>query len=158
MKHNVKISTYSMALTLFVLCLIAIVVYEIRTYNLLLAMIMATGILTICVSALFYMPMSVSVNDRELCVNRPLCVKSIPLNGIVSVKLCQPTMAAKLLCGSGGWFGYWGWFSEWEHGKYFAYYGRSSDCFLVTLKDGRKYMLGCQNPQSMVDFIHARLK
>ncbi len=53
--------------------------------------------------------------------------------------------------------GYWGWFSERDLGKYFAYYGKASDCFLVTMKDGRKYMLGCQNPAEMVDAINARL-
>ncbi|MBE6230681.1 MAG: hypothetical protein E7119_08940 [Bacteroidales bacterium] len=36
-------------------------------------------------------------------------------------------------------------FHEHDSGKYFAYYGRSSDCFLVELKDGRKYLLGCKN-------------
>lgn len=62
---------------------------------------------------------------------------------IAEVKLCQPTMGAIRICGSGGFFGWYGWFREGDIGKYFAYYGKSSDCFLVTLKDGRKYMLGC---------------
>ncbi|WP_300877569.1 PH domain-containing protein [uncultured Duncaniella sp.] len=66
-------------------------------------------------------------------------------------------MAEKRICGSGGFMGYWGWFSERDLGKYFAYYGKASDCFLVTMKDGRKYMLGCQNPAEMVDAINARL-
>ena len=66
-------------------------------------------------------------------------------------------MGAMRLFGSGGWFGYYGWFSERDLGKYFAYYGKSSDCFLVRLKDGRQYMLGCNDAQEVVKYIEARI-
>lgn len=46
--------------------------------------------------------------------------------------------------------GYWGKFREADLGTYFAYYGRASDCFLVTLNDGRRYMLGCADAPAMV--------
>lgn len=42
--------------------------------------------------------------------------------------------------------------------QYFACYGRSSDCFLVELKDGRKYMLECKNPHKMVEYVNGYLK
>ena len=67
-------------------------------------------------------------------------------------------MAKKRICGSGGWFGYYGWFSEPSIGKYFAYYGKASDCFLVTLKDGKKYVLGCESPDEMVEVINKLIK
>ena len=76
---------------------------------------------------------------------------------VKSVRLCPPTMGAIRIFGSGGFLGYWGWFKERDLGKYFAYYGRSSDCFLVELKDGRKYMLGCKNPQKMVEYINSMI-
>ncbi len=59
--------------------------------------------------------------------------------------------------GSGGFLGYWGWFAEKGLGRYFAYYGRKSDCFLVTLKDGRKYVLGCREASDLVGALGARL-
>ena len=77
---------------------------------------------------------------------------------VKSVRLCSPTMGAIRIFGSGGFLGYWGWFKERDLGKYFAYYGRSSDCFLVELKDGRKYMLGCKNAPKMVDYIQSLIK
>ena len=101
--------------------------------------------------------MSISVDDKYLSVNRSLWPKRIPLNEIASIALCSPTMAERRICGSGGWFGYWGWFGERDLGKYFAYYGKASDCFLVTLKNGRKYMLGCKDPQSIVDFTGKKI-
>lgn len=69
----------------------------------------------------------------------------------------KPTMGEKLLLGSKGCCGYWGWFSERDLGKYFAYYGKASDCFFVRLKDGRQYMLGCRNPQTITDYISKRI-
>ncbi len=71
--------------------------------------------------------------------------------------LCPPTMAERRICGSGGFFGYWGWFKEPSIGKYFAYYGKASDCFLVELKDGKKYLIGCSNPSEVVSYINSRL-
>lgn len=66
-------------------------------------------------------------------------------------------MLGRRVFGNDGWFGYWGWFKERDLGKYFAYYGRSSDCFLIILKDGRRYVIGCDNSADVIDFILRRL-
>lgn len=110
-------------------------------------------LILLCGAALFFMPMSISVDDANLNINRSLKIKSIPLKEIKSAKLCPPTMAERRICGSGGWFGYWGWFSEPSIGKYFAYYGKASDCFLVVLNNGKKYLLGCTDAPEMVQLI-----
>lgn len=120
-----------------------------------LAIYMVVGALVVlCFTALCYMPLSISVKNGELNINRPLKIKSIPLSLITSVELYSPTMASRRICGSGGWFGYYGWFKEPSIGKYFAYYGKASDCFLVTLKDGKKYVLGCEAPDEIVEYIN----
>ena len=106
---------------------------------------------------LFYMPMSISAYKYAIHINRSLKIKTIPMADVKSVRLCPPTMGAIRIFGSGGFLGYWGWFRERDLGKYFAYFGRSSDCFLVELKDGRKYMLGCKNPQKMVEYINSMI-
>ena len=109
-------------------------------------------------ASLFYMPISISADQTAIYINRSLRIKAIPIQDVASVKLCPPTMGAIRICGSGGFFGYWGWFKERDLGKYFAYYGRSSDCFLVEFKDGRKYMLGCKNAPKMVEYIQTLIK
>ena len=119
--------------------------------------LLAAMILTLCLSALIYMPLSVSVDDKALTVSRPLWHKSIPLAEIASVRLFQPTMGERRIIGSGGWFGYWGRFYDREVGRYFAYYGKSSDCFLVRLRNGRQYVIGCQNPQAIVDEVNRHI-
>lgn len=102
--------------------------------------------------------MSISVDDTNLNINRSLRIKSIPLKEIKSVRLCPPTMAEKRICGSGGWFGYWGWFSEPSIGKYFAYYGKASDCFLIELKNEKKYLFGCSDAPAMAEYITRSFK
>lgn len=156
MKNRVRLSTWCTIMTLIGLIVLLTALYFAK-YT--IATFFAAAVLIIlCATALFFMPLSISVNDNELNINRPLKIKSIPMNMIASVKLWSPTMAKKRICGSGGWFGYYGWFSEPSIGKYFAYYGKASDCFLVTLKDGKKYVLGCESPDEMVEVINKLIK
>lgn len=155
MKQRVVISTYCLILTLLTaLLLVALLIYTIGHSNSLGSVLTLSVLLLLVVfAALFYSPVSISVDDDFLRVHRPLKVKRIPLTDIESVQMCPPTMAEQRLCGSGGFFGYWGWFREPVIGKYFAYYGKASDCFLVKLKDGSQYLLGCREPGAMVDAI-----
>ena len=119
---------------------------------------LAVILVIMLLSGLFYMPMSVGANKTAIQINFSLRIKIIPMQDVKSVKICQPTMGAIRICGSSGFMGYWGWFKERDLGKYFAYYGRSRDCFLVELKNGRKYMLGCNNATQMVEHIEGFLR
>ena len=159
MKQRVEISTYSLIMTILGLIFIVILIITgIRNSDSAWQPLILTSLIAVlCLAALFYMPTSISVNDKNLNIHRSLRIKSIPLDQIQSIALCAPTMAERRICSSGGWFGYWGWFIEPSIGKYFAYYGKASDCFLVTLTDGRKYVLGCKNPASIVDYISSRI-
>ena len=106
--------------------------------------------------SLYYAPMRIVLEDDALRIERSLRIKAIPLALIGEVRPYRPACAAVSLCGSGGFLGYWGWFAEKGLGRYFAYYGRKSDCFLVTLKDGRKYVLGCREASDLVGALGAR--
>lgn len=109
-------------------------------------------------SSLAFTPMSLSLSGENLSIHRSLKIKDIPLSEISAVKLQSPSKSALRIFGSGGFFGYWGWFAEPGIGKYFAYYGKPSDCFLVTQKNGKKYMLGCKDATEMVAAIQEKLK
>ncbi|MBE6224813.1 MAG: hypothetical protein E7122_06270 [Bacteroidales bacterium] len=75
----------------------------------------------------------ISPDKDAIYVNRGLKIKTIPMANVKSVRLSPPTMGAIRICGSGGFFGYWGWFKERDLGKYFAYYGRLSEFLLFLL-------------------------
>ena len=160
MKKKVELSAYSIVISAFgmsILCFVLCLQVSRDVLNWLSWTIFGV-IISLCFCVLFYSPLSLSLSDSALSVNRLLRVRRIPLSEIESVRLCPPTMGAKRIFGSGGWFGYYGWFSEGDLGKYFAYYGKSSDCFLVTLKNGMKYMLGCKDAPEMVEAIRKWLK
>lgn len=159
MKKNVELSSYCWiisSLSTALMCGVLLYALEQPEHKWVIITI-GIAIISLLLSALFYMPVSIAVDDNDLNINRSLRIKSIPLVDIADVRLCQPTMGASRICGSGGWFGWYGWFRERDLGKYFAYYGKASDCFLVTLKDGRKYMLGCKDAPDMVAKIRSKL-
>ncbi len=159
MKRKVVLSTYSVIITILAIgLLIGIMIYELRSGNEFLAYIAGGMLVLMSVMSLFFTPLSVSVEDGCLNMNASFRAKSIPLREIEEVRLTPPTMSEKRIFGSGGWFGYWGWFSEPSIGKYMAYYGKASDCFLVRLKNGKQYMLGCIDPLSMMECINQNIK
>ena len=158
MKRKVELSTYSIVLTVAVIGLFVILMINYLNSGLeWIAYVFAALLVAQCALAMYFTPISISVEDGCLNINMVLRSKSIPLSDIQSVALCPPTMSEKRLLGSGGFFGYWGRFSEPSIGRYFAYYGKASDCFLVRLKDGRLYMLGCVDPLGIMECINSNI-
>lgn len=160
MKKRVELSLFCRIIsTLSTALMCGVFVYALqRPDDRIAAWILGALIILLFLSTLFFMPLSISVDHERLNIRRPLKTKSIPLSDISDVRLCPPTMGAIRLFGSGGWFGWYGWFKEKDLGRYFAYYGKASDCFLITLKNGKKYMLGCKDAPAMVKTINAYLQ
>ena len=158
MKKRVRLSNYSIIITIISLGILVVLFFKnLQNGNAWAFYPIGAMCIALCLLALFYMPISIEANGKELCINRSLWFKKIPMSQIESVRKCEPTMAERRIFGSGGWFGYWGWFSERALGKYFAFYGRSSECFLVRLHNGRQYMLGCKDPEEMVEYVSSHL-
>lgn len=155
MKQKVNLSGFSLIFSFACLAILLWVLNYART----LATVITIGVLigVLIFMMFFYMPLSVSATPEAIIVNRTLKKKMIPINEIAEIRLCPPTMAANVLIGSRGFCGYWGWFRERDLGRYFAYYGKSSDCFLIILKDGRKYIIGCEDPGDIVRYVENRM-
>lgn len=151
MKRKVNLSTYSVILSFAALIVLLWLLYYSENDG------MTITIGVVIISCLFlvglYMPLYISTENDALVVKRAFKKKRIFYREIDDIRLCPPTMAERRLLGSGGFFGYWGWFRENDLGKYFAYYGKASDCFLVRLKDGSQYMLGCESPSEIVNHV-----
>lgn len=159
MKRRVVLSAYCWIISgLMLTTLVAIMFNAMRRPDgQIAAWILAAAIAFLVIFALLYMPLWISLDPDAITMRRPLKAKRIPLAEIESVRMCPPTIAAKRIWGSGGWLGWYGLFSEKDLGRYFAYYGKASDCFLVTLKSGKKYMLGCSDAPAMCAAIASRL-
>ena len=156
MKSRVKFSVYSMILTV-VISVVLVLACE-KTYGELVPFCIVLALcLMLIVPALFYAPLSVRANERCIIISSLLKKHHISLNDIVRVEPFTPTMGARRLFGSGGFFGYWGIFKEGDVGRYAAYFGKASDCFLVRMKNGDKYVIGCAGSPGMVNFIKRQI-
>ncbi|MBR5856826.1 MAG: hypothetical protein IKY70_06105 [Bacteroidales bacterium] len=157
MKQRVVLSTFSIITTLLSIIIFVALIF-VNNPPMYIRLSLVAILVMILLAGLYYAPLSIAADKYAIYINRSLRIKTIPMKEVKSVKISPPTMGAIRICGSGGFMGYWGWFKERDLGKYFAYYGRSSDCFIVELKDGSKYMLGCKNAPQMADYIKSLIK
>ena len=154
MKQKVSLSLFSITLSGIMMIILLCALYYSNS-SVSISIISAT-IIVWCALSLYYMPLTISVSNRDLSVNRTIRTKRISLREISSIERLQATMLGWRVFGSDGWFGYWGWYRDKTLGKYFAYYGNEDDCFIVRLNNGKQYVLGCDNPDTIVNYIKSR--
>ncbi len=155
MKQPVELSTwckiFSCGAMALIIALTCIIFY--RTGN---ATFCRAALLIMSVAAIlimWYAPLYVTFENGTLVVSRLFRELRIPADQIADVENASPTMGETVICGSRGLFGYWGWYSQSDTGRYFSYYGKSSDTFLVTLRNGRRYMIGCRDAAQMAEAL-----
>lgn len=157
MKSKVQLSKYACILTLIIN--VVLVVCCVVMFRETPGFWFVLGILLVLLFfGLLYGPARIVANPEYVIVKTYLRKHKILVRNIESVELFQPTMGAIRICASGGYFGYWGIFREGDIGRYVGFYGKASDCFLIKMKNGDKYILGCHNPHAMVDYIQNQLK
>lgn len=105
--------------------------------------------------SLCFTPIDVSANDAYVSVHRALGTKKIPISAIQSVQLVDP--AIQKSAASKGFMGYWGKGKDSKNGKYFSYFGKGNERYLITMKDGKQYMLSSHNAPQMVAYISGHL-
>lgn len=156
MKSKIALSNYSIVLTtiLFLVLFICCVV-TVREKPVFFTLLFVSIFLIVC--ALFHAASYITADSDHIIIGNNLRKHKIIISNIECIELFQPTMGAIKICGSGGFMGYWGIFREGDIGRYQAFYGKASDCFLIRLKNGDKYVLGCENPKAMVDYIKSRI-
>lgn len=154
MKSVIQLSRFSVILTVSIFLLLfvggIVKVHDKPEFFILLAVYL---ILVIC--AIFFGTAYIKADNNYVVLGSMLKKKKILVRDIESVERFQPTMGAIRVCGSGGFMGYWGIFKEGDIGRYYAFYGKSSDCFLIRMKNGDKYVIGCKEPDKMVEFLQS---
>lgn len=158
MKSKVKLSLFSSVITIVVtIALIAgvFVDWDKQKGD---ALILLAILVTLLIVSLYYYPQSIEATDKELVIHRQFKDKVFPYSSIKSVDRCYPSIGGLRLCGSGGFFGYWGYFTDIVIGNYFGYYGNRSQCILVKLTDGKQYVISCEQPDEMIHTVSTHLK
>ena len=157
MKSKVQLSKYAFNLTLIIN--VVLIGCCVAMFNETSGFWIVLGILILLLFLGFLNgPTQIIANPDYVIVKTYLRKRKILVRNIESVELFQPTMGSIRLLGSGGYCGYWGIFREGDIGRYAGYYGKSSECFLIRMKNGDKYVLGCQNPEEMVEYIKSQIK
>ena len=157
MEANVKFSLFSKIITIVVFgLLIGIGVYCAFSGDS-KGMIVLIICLILLIPSLYYSPKSIKADDKTITINTYLSKHKLLISNIENVDYYLPVMGNLRICASGGLMGYWGIFRGMDIGNYMAYYGKSSDCFLVRMKNGDKYVLGCENPDAMMKYIESKL-
>ncbi len=152
MKSRIALSPYTSIITciyIIVLLTLCVVIgqHKVATH------IFLAVFLILILSAFLFGAFYIKADSKYVILGSILRKRKILISNIESVELFQPSKATIRICGSGGFMGYWGIFKEADLGRYYAFYGKASDCFLVRMKNGDKYVLGCENPSAMFDYI-----
>lgn len=156
MKQKITLSTDSILLSGMVLIVLLVTLYLAK--NLILISIISFLVIIGSILALIYMPMSIGADNTYLYINRSLFSKRIPFKGIETICLYQSDEPGVSIFSSNGWFGNWGWYRNKNLGKYFSYNGSNQNSIYVRTKSGKQYMLGCENPQSIINHVKSKMQ
>ena len=157
MESKVKLSTFSLMLTLILTGVLIVAVSYFLWNHEDKGIIGAAILFFMLISGWLYGPVTIAADEKSVTIKSVLRKQRLDISNIESVELFQPTMASIRIFGSGGYMGYWGVYRGYI-GRYIAYYGKASDCFLIYMKNRGKYVLGCENPEEMVNFINSKIK
>lgn len=163
MRSKVRLSVFASVLTIVVTALLLWgCIYTFQDKKTFFTLLAVTVI--IIFSALLCAPVEINADDEKVTVKSMLKKHRIPMKLIESVEDYKPVLGSNSLAtyrfrvlASGGYMGYWGVFYDGDIGRYAAYFGKASDCFLLRLKNGDKYVLGCINPEEMMNYIQKHI-
>lgn len=156
MKSNVEFSTFSCILTLTITAVL--LVGLVLSYSEPAAFFPILAIvLLLYIPCLFFAPMYISADKDDICIHSSFKIRTIPMSEVIKVERYKPLPGTIRICASGGFMGYWGTFRDSVTKNYTGFWGNNADCFLVTLANGKKYLLGCKNPDKMVAYIQSQM-
>lgn len=163
MKSSVRLSIYAITVTLAVVALFVWGIFSSLNHTQTLVSVTVIFVVVI-VAALLYAPLFVEADEETLTVRSALRKHRIPLERIRRVEAFKPAPGMNSIASyrfrvfaSGGFMGYWGIFYDGDIGKYAAYFGKPSECFLLTLDNGEKYAIGCSRRDEMMEYISSRI-
>lgn len=114
-------------------------------------------ILSAIMYAIYWAPNFIRITDDALILHKLLGRLTFPFDKIKTIDIYQLEGTHARLCGSGGLFGYTGLFYNKQIGKYSSYVGSYRQIFLITMANGKKYLLSCENRDQVVSLVKAKL-
>lgn len=95
-----------------------------------------------------YTPVCIEITEDDLRVKRVIGTVIIHRKDIIAINPYSSRFAIRKF-GSGGLFGYLGWFYNGEVGNYFSYATDENNQILIITKN-RKFMISCENREELL--------
>lgn len=111
------------------------------------------GFLPICVLA----PEYLESDGERLTLKTMMWRYRIPIDEITGVRTYLPGEDTRMVLCSCDFFGHWGVYRDRKTGYYRACYGRADEAFMITLRNGQHYLLGCDEASEMVGYIKSKM-
>lgn len=156
--RNVSLDRRANVRTIVALAIAAVLIVSVMIHPTLLGMAVICPVVVLLVLlAMWKAPWTVSVDDEGVKVGSSLSSRRIPFSSISSVERADVTGQRPTPMCSSGILGYWGNYESDELGTYQACYGDASSCFLITTTDGKRHVLGCNDPEMIIATIRERI-
>ena len=113
------------------------------------------------ICALCFAPLDVYADDDEVRVRRPFKTKRFKMSEIQSAEPYDVANAEgrkAVMASPIRTFGKWGKYRDNKIGEYYAYYGKPGNTVLITLKNGKKYVVGGSDAKALSDYINSKKK
>lgn len=145
MKYKCVWSKFVTTVTVVVLVVLAFAIYKLHeTEHTAISYLLIAVIL----GSLAYAPLYIEVTVDSLIVKRVFGSLVIPRSNIVSIGLYTSRFGVRKF-GSGGLFGYLGWFWTSEVGNYFSYSTDENSQILIVTPT-RKYVISCEKREELL--------
>ena len=157
MKQKVKFSNYCLIMTAVIAAVFIAGIFSLLgdTHRLTMFCLIFGAVTA---AGLYYCPVAVEADQSGIKIHRLLSGhKFFDYRSVQSVETFYPSAGGLRLCGSGGYFGYWGYFNDIMAGTYFGYYASRDNCFLVRLKNGKQYIIGCEDSHAMTEYVRSHM-
>lgn len=117
--------------------------------------IIAAAILALVMMA----PLKLRITSSGIVLFKLLGHRRFLYSEMADIRLCDLQRSINVrLAGSGGVLGYNGWFYNKQLGRYHAYVGSMFRTVLISMNNGRNYVVSCLNPDKFVEVARSNLR
>lgn len=120
--------------------------------------VVGISVVLIVISA-FMAPVKIRITSTGIVLFKLIGKKRFLYSDMKSIALCDLQVSPNIrIAGSGGVMGYTGWFYNKHIGRFIAYIGSMYRTVLITMNNGRQYVVSCLNPDKLVEISRANLR
>lgn len=133
-----------------------------------LALIFCEGWLRLCITAVAAVtfiacavvaPVKIRITSTGIVLFKLVGKKRFLYADMKDISLCDLNTSPNIrIFGSGGMMGYTGLFYNKRIGRFTAYVGSIFRTVLITMNNGRQYVVSCLNPDKLVEISRANLR